>query len=892
MGLTGLLAILVTAFPAGATTTAQFSEAACGWSNTIPMPSQSDLAAVDPFEEHWWVPRGDYRYPAPDRDRIGVVGSPAGDHHGLRVAASHDGSVVAQAGLDIVRVFRWDTAAGDYRPLGAPIPDVLGADDENQLGNDPAGSIKLQLSIALSADGTVLAVGNPTWDRELEIHPATNTFSNRNNGRARLFQLASDGNESEWIELQQLGGAVGSRLGTSVAVVVTDIGVSLAVGAPDHGTTQALNRGAVHIAWWPWECRCVSVSDGSVSVLVNPNANSIGQSSCAALSRRHTCSHHRASPTNLTTLEGRGGGDRFGTSVSFAADIGTIAVGSPGSTNAGVAVSLCSQTPGLFSGQASVFTAQGDEWIQRGDSIDGLPMLFGAFGISVSLSHDGNVVAVGASSPHESTTGGYVQVFEWISNTTEPVGWHQLGNTILPGERSANDTRCCFDRNTVNGARGDEGFGRSVSVSADGLTVAVGASPGDFIRGFRLVANDPSMGRMWTVTTERGLIANFSFAGSVALSADGTVLIIGFDNTDETDEFGPSAYVLVNATTTTQAPTPSESPSSTPSVWPTAVPTTTPTQMPVTPAPTEAPSNTPSQQPTSAVPTMHPTLSPPTQSPVVPSATPSSPPSVYIEPSSAGESSDPESAIWAVVLVVVLFSIVTCMVVVCICRRSAKYTFTDRVTLQISGNEPVHPFGFLPNPAFNAVVSQSTDAAPPNDSAKDAFERLTHAGPLDGFDQLFMDGSNHSQREINTTDQEKSNSWPRSQHILDPVDSTTATDGRPLTSEQNFERTFLADSLEFSSFVNTASIANSIPMPPQLEAVPQSNSSSHNHATTMVLSQDGDPYLFSSFASSLNVDAITATEISDDVPQRQLWGSSPDAPRFPGSATGTFSMVV
>lgn len=96
-------------------------------------------------------------------------------------------------------------------------------------------------------------------------------------------------------------------------------------------------------------------------------------------------------------------------------------------------------------------------WTQIGSAIQG-EAAFDNFGISTSLSADGSIVAIGADSNDDNTIGsGHVRVYQY--DTPLDV-WTQIGNDI-DGE-----------------GQGDQS-GYSVSLSADGSTVAIGAQGND-----------------------------------------------------------------------------------------------------------------------------------------------------------------------------------------------------------------------------------------------------------------------------------------------------------------------------------------------------------------------------------------------------------------------------
>jgi len=97
------------------------------------------------------------------------------------------------------------------------------------------------------------------------------------------------------------------------------------------------------------------------------------------------------------------------------------------------------------------------EWTQLGQDID-KEAEYDESGWSVSLSSDGKTVAIGAPSNDDNGTNtGHVRVYEYDETILE---WTQLGQDI-DGE-----------------AEGDYS-GRSVSLSSDGKTVAIGAPYND-----------------------------------------------------------------------------------------------------------------------------------------------------------------------------------------------------------------------------------------------------------------------------------------------------------------------------------------------------------------------------------------------------------------------------
>ena len=103
----------------------------------------------------------------------------------------------------------------------------------------------------------------------------------------------------------------------------------------------------------------------------------------------------------------------------------------------------------------SFFIANAQSWVQLGEDIDG-EAADDESGKSVSLSADGSVLAIGArNNDGTGSAAGHVRVYQNISGT-----WTKIGSDI-DGE-----------------AAGDYS-GHSVSLSADGSVVAIGAHMND-----------------------------------------------------------------------------------------------------------------------------------------------------------------------------------------------------------------------------------------------------------------------------------------------------------------------------------------------------------------------------------------------------------------------------
>mgnify|MGYP006225043021 FL=1 len=128
-------------------------------------------------------------------------------------------------------------------------------------------------------------------------------------------------------------------------------------------------------------------------------------------------------------INGEAASDSSGWSVSLSEDGSVVAIGA--THNDG---------NGNNSGHIRIYKNINNKWTQVGSDIDG-----GAaedeLGYSVSLSSDGNIVAVGA---HQNLTGnGYVKIYKNVNNN-----WFQVGSDI-------------------DGEAAGDNSGRSVSLSSE-----------------------------------------------------------------------------------------------------------------------------------------------------------------------------------------------------------------------------------------------------------------------------------------------------------------------------------------------------------------------------------------------------------------------------------------
>ena len=212
-------------------------------------------------------------------------------------------------------------------------------------------------------------------------------------------------------------------------------------------------------------------------------------------------------------IEGETTGDYSGQSISLSSDGTIIAIGSP----------FHNGVNGVESGHVRVYEYgvlnDAMSWNMRGNPIDG-EAASDESGMSVSLSNNGNVLAIG--SPFNATNGvgsGHTRVYEYISGN-----WIQRGSTI-------------------NGESGGDFSGGSVSLNGDGSIIAIGAYGAVFNSGNVRIYEYGStdwVQRGGNIVGESG--NNFS-GNSVSLNSTGNIVAIGaYGNTNQR---GASGHVRI-----------------------------------------------------------------------------------------------------------------------------------------------------------------------------------------------------------------------------------------------------------------------------------------------------------------------------------------------------------
>jgi hypothetical protein len=182
------------------------------------------------------------------------------------------------------------------------------------------------------------------------------------------------------------------------------------------------------------------------------------------------------------------------------------------SANGNSFVMGCGRTS-CYRGSAFVFAKCGNTWAQQGCKLIGANVAYSFFGRKVSLCSLNNTLAVSEGGGCASSPVGGAWIFTRSGNT-----WTKQGN-ILVGTGNIGKTS-----------------GLGVALSADGNTVAVGGSTDNTCIGATWIFT--RSGNTWTQQGSKlvgtGYTGTSRQGSSVALSADGSVLVVGgpYDNSN------------------------------------------------------------------------------------------------------------------------------------------------------------------------------------------------------------------------------------------------------------------------------------------------------------------------------------------------------------------------
>ena len=433
-----------------------------------------------------------------------------------------DGISITSAGLDAEGNFILTLSDGseiNVGVVGNPEPkqpwQQLGSDIDGEADNDNSGT-----SGSLSADGNTVAIG-----------AERNDGNGVDSGHVRVYQY--DGTVWQQLGADIDGEAERDYFGASSVSLSADGGI-VAIGAGSNRGINGYNSGHVRIyqydgANWqqlgqdidgeaerdyfggypfsnahePHSSVSLSADGGIVAIGAYRNDGNGVDSGHVRIYQYDGNIWQQLG----ADIDGEAAGDESGQAVSLSADGNTVAIGG-----------LKNDGNGPDSGHVRVYQYDGAIWQQLGADIDGAAE-GDRFGTSVSLSADGNILAVGAPY-HDSADadgGGHVRVYEYDGS-----GWLQLGSDI-------------------EGDQNFDGVGRSVVLSADGNTAAIqeqwyGSGIGKTLV-YRFAEGSWQQLGLYFETESGGSYA------SVTLSADGNTVAAGDSN--NSGKFQSAGHVRV-----------------------------------------------------------------------------------------------------------------------------------------------------------------------------------------------------------------------------------------------------------------------------------------------------------------------------------------------------------
>lgn len=353
-------------------------------------------------------------------------------------------------------------------------------------------------AIAISSDGTTMAVGAPSEDgNRTGLNGDEITNSSTDSGAVYIYGRRGN----EWVKqtyIKSINNQASAYFGASVAL--SSDGNTIAIGAPyENGPNNKTNCGAVH-------------------VFTRTNGKWVFQDELYA--------------SNKDAL------DYFGEHIALSGDGNTLAVGAVGESSSGTGVHTGitaeqSSNSASMSGAVYIYTRTADTW---SEPVYVKPLVTDAgdlFGSSISISSDGNYLAVGAigessglasnQANNNSSKSGAVYVFNKTSKS-----WAQQA----------------YLKALIIGGRDQFGYG--VALNGDGTTLAVGA-PGEKSK-FTGIHADPSddsvpdAGAVYIFTRESGWTQQEyiksldttsidsqgdQFGSAVAISSSGDFLLVG-----------------------------------------------------------------------------------------------------------------------------------------------------------------------------------------------------------------------------------------------------------------------------------------------------------------------------------------------------------------------------
>ena len=226
-------------------------------------------------------------------------------------------------------------------------------------------------------------------------------------------------------------------------------------------------------------------------------------------------------------------GGAFGRSVSLSQDGTTLAVGEDSENSTSTGVNSTPMPSGEDNGAVFVFTQASNTWTQQAYIKPLVTNVADYFGAAVSLSSDGNTLAIGAFGESNSATG--------IDGTGSANGAPTSGAAYIFTRTGTTWMQQHYIKPSNTQTEGQ--FGDELALSADGTELVVGSpfesSSATGINGNQTNMSAPEAGAVYAFAQTGGVWAqqayikasntqtDYRFGIGVGLSGDGTTLVVG-----------------------------------------------------------------------------------------------------------------------------------------------------------------------------------------------------------------------------------------------------------------------------------------------------------------------------------------------------------------------------
>ena len=385
-----------------------------------------------------------------------------------------------------------------------------------------ANQVKITDSIGASGDQFGTSVAIAKYNKTIAIGARyDDNGATANTGSVNVFTYNGTWNNETKIH----GTNAGDQLGVSVSL--SENGNTLLIGVPygDSGATSNCGTALVYTrsgTTWSLEATLsasdkaandefgisVSLSNDGNTALIGAYYDAVGSNTNQGSAYVFTRSGTTWSEQQKLTDSGGAANDFFGFAVALSGDGDTALIGAYLDDTGGATTK---------EGSAVVFTRSGTTWSQQTKLTDSAGAGGDQFGVSVSLSNDGNTALVGSNSD---TVGANTWQGSAVVFTRSGTTWSE--QTKL----------------TDSAGSGTDFFGHKVALSGDGNTALIASYNNDIgantNQGSAIVftRNNTTWTEKIKLTDSAGVAGDKLGFGGVALSRDGNIVVIGVPEDD------------------------------------------------------------------------------------------------------------------------------------------------------------------------------------------------------------------------------------------------------------------------------------------------------------------------------------------------------------------------